>query len=86
MRKIIYTLFSFIICTAAFSCPVCERNKPKFLQSITHGNGPENNWDYVIVAIMCIVALLTLIYSIKFFIRPNESNAEHIKYSFLNEQ
>ncbi|MES2702803.1 MAG: hypothetical protein V4649_09205 [Bacteroidota bacterium] len=70
----------------AYGCPVCERNKPKALQGITHGSGPDSNWDYVIVAVMTVIAILTLVYSIKWLIRPNEKNANHIKYSFLNEQ
>ena len=86
MRKIIGT---FIFATAqniVYACAVCERNKPKVLQGITHGSNPESNWDYVIVLVIGAVAILTLIYSIKYFVKPNENNVDHIKYSFLNEQ
>ena len=86
MKKIVCTLFVFAVWIRAHACPVCERNKPEFLQGITHGSGPESNWDYVIVIAIGIVAILTLIYSIKFFIRPNENNLDHIKYSFICEQ
>lgn len=84
-RAIIIFLFCITSITA-FSCPVCDRNKPKILQGITHGNNPESNWDYVIVIVIAIIAILTLIYSVKFFIKPNENNTNHIKYSILKEQ
>ena len=86
MKKIATLLMIIIAQFTAIACPVCERNKPKFLQGITHGSNPESNWDYVIVIGIGIVALLTLVYSIKFFVKPNENNYDHIKYSFLNEQ
>ena len=85
MKKITALLVLVIAQFTAFACPVCERNKPKFLQGITHGSNPESSWDYVIVIGIGIVAVLTLIYSVKFFVWPNENNADHIKYSFINE-
>ena len=69
-----------------FACPVCERNKAKYLQGITHGTGPDSNWDLVIVAAIGILTLYTLFYSVKWLIRPNENNPDHIKYSLFNEQ
>lgn len=86
MRKIIATSLSSFLTIVAVACPVCERNKPKVLQGITHGTGPDSNWDYVIVVLVAVIAVLTLIYSIKWLIRPNENNTDHIKYSFLNEE
>ena len=85
MRKTL-TLFLSVLHFTTYACEVCERNKPKILQGITHGSNPESNWDYVIVGVISIIAILTLIYSVKFFVKPNESNTDHIKYSFLNEQ
>lgn len=85
MKKISTLLILVIVQFAAFACPVCERNKAKFLQGITHGGNPESNWDYVIVIGIGIIVLLTLVYSVKFFVWPNEKNADHIKYSFINE-
>ena len=86
MRKIIMTLIGCIPMLSVFACPVCERNKPKILQGITHGAGPDSNWDYVIVLSIAIIALFTLFYSVKWIIKPNENNADHIKYSFLNKE
>jgi len=86
MRKLGFTLFIFLLQMAATACPVCERNKPKFLQGITHNAGPGGWWDYTIVVGAIIVTLLTLLYSIKWLLKPNETNQDHIKFSILNDQ
>ncbi len=85
MKKLILIIFLFSIQTAAMSCPVCERNKPKVLQGITHGAGPTSPWEYAIVVFIAIIALLTLFYSVKWLIKPNEDNKDHIKFSILND-
>jgi hypothetical protein len=76
------TLFQYI----SFACPVCERNKPKILRGITHGSSPEGFWDYAIVVGMILIVIAALYLTIKWLIKPNENNKEHIKYSFLNQQ
>jgi len=86
MKKLISFLLLFVVSISAFSCPVCERNKPKFLRGITHGSNPDSNWDYAIVATIAIIALLTLFYSVKWLLNPKETNKDHIKYSFLNKK
>jgi formate hydrogenlyase subunit 3/multisubunit Na+/H+ antiporter MnhD subunit len=85
MKKIITAVLLIAIYAGTYACPVCERNKPKTLQGITHGNAPDSSLDYVIVLCFSIVALATLIYSIKYLIKPNENNPAHIKYTLLNE-
>ncbi|MEJ7768045.1 MAG: hypothetical protein WKF89_09550 [Chitinophagaceae bacterium] len=86
MKNTIITLLLIVVHSSANACPVCERNKPKFLQGITHGSNPQSNWDYVIVTAITLIVLFALFLSIKLLLKPNESNANHIKYSFLNEQ
>lgn len=68
----------------AMACPVCERNQPKVLKGITHGAGPESNWDYVIVWATVAVVLLTVFYSVKWLVRPGEKSKDHIKRVILN--
>ncbi|MBZ0098843.1 MAG: hypothetical protein K8F30_07145 [Taibaiella sp.] len=68
----------------AMACPVCERNQPKVLKGITHGAGPESNWDYVIVWATVAVVLLTVFYSVKWLVRPGEKSESHIKRVILN--
>lgn len=67
----------------AWSCPVCERNQPKLFRGIVHGSGPDSSWDYVIVTLMTLISILTLIYAIKWLIRPGEKHSNHIKRTIL---
>jgi len=69
-----------------FACPVCERNKPKVFQNITHGSSPQDSFDYIIVISMVVVVMLTLFYSVKWIIAPKENDKNHIKYTFLNNK
>ena len=83
MKKIITFLFLIVSQIAAVACPVCERNQPKVLRGIVHGAGPDSNWDYVSIVITMVIALFALIFSIKWLIKPNEDNKDHIKYSIF---
>jgi hypothetical protein len=69
---------------STFACPVCEKQQPKITQGITHGAGPQSNWDWVIIAIITLITVLTLIYSVKYLIKPGEKDADHIKKSILS--
>lgn len=84
MKKSISLLFFLIFYTATYACEVCDRNQAKLLRGIVHGAGPDSNWDYVSIGITAIIAVFALIFSIKWLIKPNENNADHIKYSILN--
>lgn len=68
------------------ACPVCEKQQPKITQGLTHGAGPQSNWDWVIIAVITAITLLTFIFSLKFLIRPKEKNTDHIKRLILNEE
>ena len=83
MKKIFAFIFILAIPIATFACPVCERNQPKVLRGIVHGSGPDSNWDYVSIVITMIIAVLALIYSVKWLIKPNENSEDHIKYSIF---
>lgn len=83
MKKAITFLFLFLYQIVAFACPVCERNQPKILRGIVHGSGPNSNWDYVSIVITIMISVFALIYSIKWLIKPNENNQNHIKYSIF---
>ena len=84
MKKLIILLFLLSVKMSVFACEVCERDQPKAFRGIVHGAGPDSNWDYVSIGITAIIVVLTLIYSIKWLIKPNEKNTDHIKYSILN--
>lgn len=86
MKKIFLSIFLLLPALYVFACPVCERNQPEILKGITHGAGPENNWDYVIVWITVAIALFTLFFSVRWLIRPGEKSANHIKRFILNNE
>lgn len=84
-NRITYISLLFILTNlTALACPICEKQQPKVLQGITHGAGPQSNWDWLIIAIITIITLLTLFYSLKYLIKPGENNTNHIKQSILN--
>ena len=82
MKKF-YTILFLIFQFAAFACPVCERNQPKALRGIVHGSGPDSNWDYVSITLTIIIAIVALFFSVKWLLKPNENNNDHIKYSIF---
>ena len=86
MKKIILLCILFSGAVSVYACPVCERNKARYLQGITHGSGPESNWDLVIVCAIGLLTVVTLFYSVKWLINPNEKDPGHIKYSLFKEQ
>jgi hypothetical protein len=85
MKKTISILSFLLLCISVHACPVCERaNAKKAFGSISHGTGPDSNWDYIIVWITIAITVITLFYSIKWLIKPAEKNEDHIKNSILN--
>jgi hypothetical protein len=68
------------------ACPACKRRQPRLLQGITHGTGPESQWDYVIVCAALALTVLVLYYSVKWMIRPGEQAPDHIKQFILNHE
>ncbi len=86
MKKLFIALLLIFVQLAVFACPVCERQQPKVLRGLVHGVGPQNSWDYIAVWAIGAIALLTLIFSIKYLIKPGEKNQNHIKYAILNNQ
>lgn len=68
----------------ATACPVCEKQQPKITQGLTHGAGPQSNWDWVIIAVITAITVLTFIFSLKYLINPKEKDNNHIKRLILN--
>ncbi|GAA4423519.1 hypothetical protein GCM10023188_02430 [Pontibacter saemangeumensis] len=84
MKKLLLTLFTTLLSLAAFACPVCEKQQPKVLQGISHGAGPQSDWDYVLVWATMFVVVLCLFFSIKWLVRPGEKGSDHIKRTVLD--
>ncbi|MBV8327719.1 hypothetical protein [Chryseobacterium sp.] len=83
MKKISLTLL--LLWTGYLqACDACKLQQPKITRNLTHGTGPDSNWDWIIVGIVTAITLATLVYSFKFLIKPGEKNKTHIKNNILN--
>lgn len=80
IRKYVSLLFLGLLLTnVTWACEVCQANQPKALRNITHGTGPQDNLDWIIIWSAVIIVAITLILSIKFLVKPKETETEHIK-------
>ncbi len=68
------------------ACPVCEQQQPEITQGLTHGAGPQSDWDWVIIAFIAFITLLTFVFSLKYLVWPGEKNSDHIKQSILSNE
>ena len=82
--KMILILLLAIFFRVSNACPVCEKQQPKITKGLTHGAGPQSNWDWVIIAIITAIMVFTLIWSLKYLIKPGKKNSNHIKQLILN--
>ncbi|CAN5472306.1 hypothetical protein BH11BAC5_BH11BAC5_10820 [soil metagenome] len=67
-----------------FACPACEIAQPRYLRGITHGTGPQSNWDFLIISFTAVIVIVTLFLSIKWLVKPGEKSVTHIKHLVLN--
>lgn len=85
--KNITRLSAFILVLAVnfvWACEACKLQQPKITQNFTHGAGPDSKWDWLIVAVIALITVYTLVYSLKYLIKPGEKDRDHIKYSIFN--
>lgn len=85
MKKVCSLMFALMLVPVyTWACTVCKEQQPKILQGITHGVGPESNWDYLIISTAVAVVVGTLAVSIRFLLKPGETDSRHVKHSILN--
>lgn len=84
MKKLLLLATLTLASIGTFACPVCEKQQPAMLKGISHGTGPQSNWDMVIVWVMIVIVALTLFFSLKFLVRPGEKSEAHIKRFILD--
>jgi hypothetical protein len=84
MKKLLFTFILFVLGVPLIACPVCEKQQPELLKGITHGAGPDSNWDYLIISLMVAIVLVSLYFSINWLIKPGENKQTHIKHTILN--
>lgn len=85
MKRFLLLLLLVLFSVAGYACPVCDQRQPKLLRGITHGAGPDSNWDYLIISVMGAIVLVTLYYSVKWLLAPGEKSASHIKRFILDD-
>jgi hypothetical protein len=83
MKKLMLFILFVFVRQIGYACDACEKQQPKILRGIAHGAGPEGNMDYVIVWATVIITVLTLIFAVKWLIKPGENEESHIKRTFL---
>ena len=84
MKQILFLLILLAGYGAAYSCPACKKQQPGILKGITHGSGPQSEWDYLIISAAMVVVLATLFFSVKYLLSPGEESEKHIKRIALN--
>lgn len=85
LKYILGILFMFVA-PIIWACPVCDRQKANQVTfGLSHGAGlgPDSIWGWVVVVGMIIITLLTLIFSIKYFIKPDNEKADRFKKSIF---
>lgn len=87
MKKIlsIFTIMVFLGNQLSWACDVCKKNQPAGFENITHGPDPSGTLDYIIIWVGIIIVAATLFLSLKYLIKPKESNPDHIKNIVKNE-
>ena len=75
-----------ITAIAAIACPTCEIAQPRYLKGISHGSGPQSQWDLVIISVTAVIVLATLFFSIKFLVKKRKKSVTHIKRFILNNE
>jgi hypothetical protein len=85
LKRILVFILLFLPSLSVYACDACKKQQPKFLQGITHGRGPDSNWDYLIVVAMIGITLYVLVATLKCLFKPSEDEAQHIKRMILND-
>ncbi|HKI95600.1 MAG TPA: hypothetical protein VJ992_09950 [Gemmatimonadales bacterium] len=50
-----------------------------------HHEGPRNVFDYVLVVLAIAIVIVVTVLCVKYFARPGEKNADHIKRRILGD-
>lgn len=87
MKKLLVLITLLLIQNLpSLACTVCKSQQPKALQGITHGTGPGGTLDYIIIGGAAVIVLVTLVLSIRFLVRPGETDPNHIKNLIISNE
>jgi len=82
MKKVFLVAIIFLSTKmTSLACAACEKQQPKITKGITHGSGPQSDWDYVIIGFVALIVIVSFVYSIKWLVKPGERESSHIKRS-----
>ena len=83
MRNIKNTavVFFLLLVNFALACDACKLQQPKVTRDFTHGVGPRGDFDWIIVAVIAVITILTFVFSLKYLVKPGEHRPSHIKNS-----
>lgn len=70
---------------SVFACELCKAEQPAGLKNITHGPGPSGSLDYFIMYSAAVIVAVTLFYSIKYMVKPQEDDPDHAKNIILEQ-
>jgi hypothetical protein len=82
----IIILSSFLFANYLLACDACKLQQPEVTRNLTHGTGPESNWDWFIVGIVILITVVAFVFSVKYLIKPGEKDTSHIKYSVFSDE
>jgi len=84
--KNIIILSLFLFANYLLACDACKLQQPEVTRNLTHGTGPETNWDWFIVGIVILITVVAFVFSVKYLIKPGEKDTSHIKYSVFSDE
>jgi hypothetical protein len=84
MKSLFAFMIFFLAHISLYACDACEKQQPEILRGITHGPGPQSNWDYLIVSVGAAIVVATFFFSIKWLLSPGEKGENHIKRIVLS--
>ncbi len=77
MKPIYLTLLlGLLSLLPATACPLCKKNQPAGFANITHGVGPQNGFDYVMLYGSVGVVVVTLGLLVWFVLRPDRATIQ----------
>ncbi|MBC7569202.1 MAG: hypothetical protein H7319_05655 [Spirosoma sp.] len=77
MKPIYLTLLlGLLSLLPATACPLCKKNQPAGFANITHGVGPQNGFDYVMLYGSIGVVVITLGLLVWFVLRPDHATVQ----------
>jgi hypothetical protein len=83
MKNYLFLLLLFAS-TYYKACEACDLKQPKITRGLTHGAGPQGFGDWLAVGVIVVISILTVIYFVKYTIKPESKKGNHIKNSVLN--